>query len=82
MTDISRELTAKGSTLSQEIGDPQDEGLTFSGSDSGTTTSINKTSNKAIAEASHITKLSLYILPRYAPRAGLVTRLAANVADT
>ena len=49
----------KGSTLSQEIGDPQDEGRTFSGSDSGTTTSINKTSNKAIADASHITKLSL-----------------------
>ena len=39
-------------------------------------------SNKAIADASAITRFSLYMLPRYAPIAGLVTRLAANVADT
>ena len=53
------QLTLKGSTLSQETGDPHDEGRTFSGSDSGTTTRINKTSNKATAAANHITKLSL-----------------------
>ena len=57
-------------------------GLTFSGKDSGIKTSINKTSSRAIAVANQTTRFSLYASPRYAPIAGLVTRLAANVADT
>lgn len=43
---------------------------------------MKKTSRSAIADASAITRLSPYKLPRYAPIAGLVTKLAANVADT
>jgi len=74
--------TEKGSTLSQEMGAPHDVGRTFSGRDSGINTSIKSISSNAMAVASHTTKLSLYRFPRYAPMAGLVTRLAAKVADT
>lgn len=57
-------LTENGSTLSQEMGAPQDLGRTFSGSDSGINTKIKSTSNTAIDVASHTTKFSLYIEPR------------------
>jgi hypothetical protein len=52
-------LTENGSTFSQEIGEPQVAGRTFSGNDSGIKTSINNISNNAIAVANHTTKLSL-----------------------
>lgn len=60
----SVELTPNGSAFSQEIWDPQFAVRNFSGRDSGTITNINRTSNTAIAVASHITKLSLYTFPR------------------
>lgn len=75
-------LTAKGSACSQEIGAPQDAGLTRSGRDSGTATKINSRSEAATKVASATTALSSYILPRYPPSAGLMIRLAANVAET
>lgn len=57
-------------------------GRSFSGSDSGTSTKMKSTSKMAMDEASQMTKFSLYISCRNAPIAGLVTRLAANVAET
>jgi len=62
--------------------EPHVAGRHFSGSDSGTASSRNPTSRIATNVASAITRLSLYARPRYAPIAGLVTRLAANDADT
>ncbi len=79
---MSNLLTAKGSACSHEIGAPQDAGLIFSGSDSGTATRIKQMSSIAMAEARTTTRLSPYTWLRYAPMAGLITRLAANVAET
>jgi len=62
--------------------EPHVAGRHFSGSDSGTASSRKPTSRTATNDASAITRLSLYARPRYAPIAGLVTRLAANDADT
>lgn len=76
------ELTPNGSALSQEMCEPQEAGRSLTGRDSGTHTKTKKISRRAMAVARAITRLSVYILPRYAPSAGLVTRLAANVADT
>ncbi|KAF4525362.1 hypothetical protein B566_EDAN007845 [Ephemera danica] len=76
------ELTAKGSACSQEIGAPHEEGRTFSGSDSGTATRMKNTSRTAMAVARATTTLSLYVSSNQAPRAGDITMLAANVADT
>lgn len=75
-------LTPKGSAFSHEIWEPQLAGRNFSGRDSGTATSMKRTSSTATAVASHITSVSLYNLSKYAPIAGLVTRLAAKVAET
>ena len=75
-------LTLNGSAFSQGIDFPHDTGRNRSGSDSGTHTKINKRSNNEIAVARATTTESLYVVPRYAPNAGLVMRLAANVADT
>lgn len=81
-SEPNKQLTAKGSACSQDIGAPQDDGRTFSGKDSGTATRIIKTSSKAIAVATATTRFSPYVFIMYAPRAGLMTKLAANVADT
>ena len=75
-------LTPNGSAFSQERWEPQLVGLIFSGSDSGMATMMKSRSRTAMAVARATTRLSPYTLPRWAPIAGLVTRLAANVADT
>ena len=75
-------LTAKGSACSQEMGAPHEAGLIFSGRDSGTATRMKHMSSRAMAVARITTSVSPYACDRYAPMAGLVTRLAANVADT
>ena len=54
-----KQLTANGSACSHEMGAPQEEGLTFSGSDSGTATKMKKTSNIATAVAMATTSPSL-----------------------
>ena len=64
------------------MGAPQDAGRIFSGSDSGTATRMKQMSSRAMAVARTTTKLSPYTRPRYAPMAGLITKLAANVAET
>lgn len=74
--------TPKGSAFSHEICEPQLAGRIFSGKDSGTATKMKRMSRMAMAEASQITKFSLYKSCKKAPMAGLVTRLAAKVADT
>lgn len=75
-------LTAKGSACSQEIGAPQVLSLILSGRDSGTARRMKQMSARAISVATRTTRLSPYQADRYAPMAGLVTRLAAKVADT
>lgn len=75
-------LTVKGSACSQEIGAPQVLSLILSGRDSGTASRMKQMSARAISVATRTTRLSPYQADRYAPMAGLVTRLAANVADT
>lgn len=75
-------LTPNGSAFSHEICDPQLAGLSFSGKDSGTATMMNKMSKIAIEAANQMTTFSLYMSCRNAPMAGLVTKLAANVAET
>lgn len=55
---------------------------TFSGKDSGTATSMKNTSNIATDVANATTKFSLHASIKYAPNAGDITILAANVADT
>lgn len=78
-----RELTPQGSAFSQDIWEPQEEdGLIFSGNDSGMKTSINNISKAATAVAISITTFWLYTFSMKAPIAGLVIKLAANVADT
>ncbi|RNA03791.1 hypothetical protein BpHYR1_006030 [Brachionus plicatilis] len=64
-----------GSTFSQLI--DFDRSRNFSGNDSGTATKMKNKSKTAIAVARAITKFS-----EYEPSAGLVIKLAANVADT
>lgn len=64
------------------MADPQLAGRSFSGNDSGTATMMKRTSSSATAVAIQMTTVSLYKSWRYAPSAGLVTRLAAKVADT
>ena len=80
-TKTSR-LTAKGSACSQEMGKPQELSLILSGSDSGTTKNTKAMSATAITVATSTTRLSPYWADRYSPIAGLMTRLAAKVADT
>lgn len=75
-------LTAKGSACSQDMGDPQVLSLILSGRDSGTASRMKQMSARAISVATRTTRLSPYQADRYAPMAGLVTRLAAKVADT
>ena len=77
--------TPNGSALSHEIWDSSRwwaSGCLVSDSDSGTATIMKRTSSAATTVASATTRPSPYMLPRYAPIAGLVTKLAANVADT
>ena len=74
-------LTPKGSAFSHEICEPQLAGRSFSGKDSGTATRMKRRSKMAMAAANHMTTVSLYMSWRKAPIAGLVTRLAANVAE-
>lgn len=76
------QLTAKGSACSHDIRAPHEGGLIFSGRDSGTASSMKQISTTATTVATNTTKLSPYKLDRCAPIAGLVTKLAANVADT
>lgn len=64
------------------MGAPHEAGLIFSGRDSGTATRMKQMSSRAMAVARITTSVSPYACDRYAPMAGLVTRLAANVADT
>jgi len=64
------------------MGAPQEAGLIFSGRDSGTATRIKQMSSRAMAVARITTNVSPYATDRYAPIAGLVTKLAAKVADT
>lgn len=64
------------------MGAPQEAGLIFSGKDSGTATRMKQMSSRAIAVARITTRVSPYAADKYAPIAGLVTRLAAKVADT
>lgn len=64
------------------MGAPQVLGLILSGRDSGTARRMKQMSARAISVASRTTRLSPYQADRYAPMAGLVTRLAAKVADT
>ncbi len=75
-------LTAKGSACSQDMGAPQVLSLILSGRDSGTASRMKQMSARAINVATRTTRLSPYQADRYAPMAGLVTRLAAKVADT
>lgn len=75
-------LTAKGSACSQEMGKPHDDSLILSGRDSGTTSRTNRISATAMMVASRTTRLSPYWTDRNAPIAGLVTKLAAKVAET
>lgn len=75
-------LTKKGSACSQLIGAPHDDGRIFSDKLSGTATSIKKTSSTAMAVESATTNVSPYISIKAFPRAGDITKLAANVADT
>lgn len=82
MIPESRLITANGSAFSHAMCEPHVAGRHFSGNDSGTASSRKQTSRIATNDASAITRLSLYARPRYAPIAGLVTRLAANEADT
>lgn len=56
--------------------------LILSGSDSGTASRMKQMSASEMSVASRTTRLSPYQADRYAPMAGLVTRLAANVAET
>lgn len=79
---VQSKLTAKGSACSQEMGKPQDVRRILSGSDSGTTKNTKAMSATAITVATRTTRLSPYCADRYAPMAGLVTRLAAKVAET
>lgn len=55
----SSKLTLNGSACSHEIGAPHDTGLILSGSDSGTASNMKSISNKAMAVAKAITKVSL-----------------------
>lgn len=64
------------------MGAPHEDGRTFSGKLSGTATRMKNTSKMAMAVASATTRFSLYASIMYAPSAGLITMLAANVADT
>jgi len=64
------------------MGIPQVLSLILSGRDSGTASRMKQMSARAMSVASRTTKLSPYQADRYAPIAGLVTRLAAKVADT
>lgn len=75
-------LTANGSACSQEIGKPKDDNLIFSGRDSGTTSRTKRISSTATMVARRTTTLSPYQTDKNAPMAGLVTKLAANVAET
>lgn len=75
-------LTVKGSACSQDMGAPQVLSLILSGRDSGTASRMKQMSARAMRVASRTTRLSPYQADRYAPMAGLVTRLAAKVADT
>lgn len=70
---------ANGSACSQDMGTG---GRAFSGKLSGTATSINKTSSIAMAVANATAKFSPYAVMVHAPKAGLITMLAANVAET
>jgi len=82
MLSECRLFTANGSAFSHAMCEPHVAGRHFSGSDSGTASNRKQTSRIATNDASAITRLSLYARPRYAPMAGLVTRLAANDAET
>lgn len=64
------------------MGAPQVLSLILSGSDSGMASRMKQMSASEISVASSTTRLSPYQADRYAPMAGLVTRLAAKVADT
>lgn len=64
------------------MGAPQVFSLILSGRDSGTASRMKQMSASAISVATRTTRLSPYQADRYAPMAGLVTRLAAKVADT
>lgn len=64
------------------MGAPQVLSLILSGRDSGTASRMKQMSARAISVATRTTRLSPYQADRYAPMAGLVTRLAAKVADT
>lgn len=64
------------------MGAPQVLSLILSGRDSGMASKMKQMSARAISVATRTTRLSPYQADRYAPMAGLVTRLAANVADT
>ena len=80
----NRDLTAKGSACSQLIEEPHEDFLTASCNDSGTQNMIKATLRMDIPAARRITSLSppaLYSMMKL-PRLGLITRLAANVADT
>ena len=70
---------AKGSACSHDIGTG---GRAFSGRLSGTATRMKKTSRMAMAVARATTTFSPYVVIVNAPIAGLITMLAANVADT
>lgn len=64
------------------MGAPQVLRRIFSGSDSGTASMMKQISARATSVATSTTRLSPYRADRYAPIAGLVTKLAANVAET
>lgn len=73
----TKQLTPNGSAWSHENGPTLGDGR-----DSGTATRIKQTSKAAIEVASMTTTALPYTWLKYAPIAGLVTKLAANVADT
>ncbi len=76
-------LTAKGSACSQLMGTPHVAFLSCS--DSGTMKMMNMRLKTVIRVARITTCMCPWVLERsmmYVPRAGLITRLAANVADT
>ena len=75
--------TAKGSACSQVMGAPHEALRDFSGSDSGTMKTMKTRLKMVIMVARRITCACPWVWSSiHVPRAGLITRLAAKVADT